>query len=173
MHRRKYFRLLFLSLMILILLSACGAQATEMTPTLAQLATSVTATAATAITSTPDLCAPNNIADQVRKIHNVMCKFDDFVFVANLTPQAQLSPIIIDLQVAGRETEDLDIPVCLATLQAAALNYQNTVVMDWISIEDANVPGGMAWVYAKLIEMNVSINHLPVVVPAPSPTSAG
>lgn len=40
MHRRKYFRLLFLSLMILILFSACGSQATEMTPTLAQLATS-------------------------------------------------------------------------------------------------------------------------------------
>ena len=284
MHRRKYFRLLFLSLMILILLSTCGAQATEMTPTQAQLATSVTATATTAITSTLDLCAPNNIVAQVRKIHNVMRKFDDFVFVANLTAQAQLSPIIIDLQAARRETEDLDIPVCLTTLQVAALNYQNTVIdylaqfmgggtkeqinnqigssqnlrityeaelarligatyvppstatpsptsstpgviltgtpapgpsgaliknpgptavnlrnapsfdagklgdlavgetakplartqaMDWILIEDANVPGGMAWVYANLIEINVSINLLPVVVPAPSRTPAG
>jgi hypothetical protein len=31
----------------------------------------------------------------------------------------------------------------------------------------------MAWFYAKLIEINVSINQLPVVVPAPSPTPAG
>jgi hypothetical protein len=48
-----------------------------------------------------------------------------------------------------------------------------TQAMDWILIEDANVPGGMAWVYETLIEINVSINQLPVVVPAPSPTPAG
>ncbi|MBE3142578.1 MAG: hypothetical protein IMZ61_01445 [Planctomycetes bacterium] len=48
-----------------------------------------------------------------------------------------------------------------------------TQAMDWILIEDANVPDGMEWVYATLIEINVSINQLPVVVPAPSPTPAG
>jgi hypothetical protein len=284
MHRSKFLFLLFLSFMILVLLNACSPQATEMTPTLTQLAPNPTSTATTALTSTPDLCAPNNVVDQVRKIHNIMRKFDDFVFVANLTPQGQLSPIIIDLQAARRETEDLDIPVCLTTLQLAGLNYQNAVIdylaqfmgggtkeqinnqiassqtlrityeselarligatyippstatpsptsstpgvaltgtpdagpsgaliknpgptpvnlrnapsfdagklgdlaigetakalarnqaMDWILIEDAQVPGGMAWVYAKLVELNISINQLPVVVPAPSPTPAG
>ena len=284
MHRSKYLYLLFLSLLILVLLSACTPQATEMTPTSEQLPPISTSTIIIAINSTPDQCAPNNIVDQVRKIHNVMRKFDDFVFVANLTPQTQLSPIIIDLQAARRETEDLDIPVCLTTLQLAALNYQNTVIdylaqfmgggikeqinsqiassqslrisyeaelarligatyvppstatpsptsstpgvlltgtpaagpsgaliknpgptavnlrnapsfdagklgdlavgetakalarnqaMDWILIEDANIPGGMAWVYAKLVEINIPINLLPLVVPAPTPNPAG
>jgi hypothetical protein len=284
MHRSKWSYFLFLSVMLLTLFSACTPQATEIPPIPTQMPPSATAAATNALTSIPDLCAPNNVVDQVRKIHNVMRKFDDFVYVANLTPQAQLSPIIIDLLAARRETEDLDVPVCLSTLQIAALNYQNTVIdylaqfmgggtkeqinsqmaasqnlrityeaelarligatyvppstatplptsstpgvvltgtpaagpsdaqiknpgptavnlrnapsfdagklgdlavgetakalahnqtMDWILIEDANVPGGMAWVYAKLVELNIAITQLPVVVPAPSPTPAG
>jgi hypothetical protein len=284
MQRGIYSCFMTFSLIILVLMGACSSQATASVPTQITINPSATPTIAGRATSTPDLCAPDNIVDQVRKVHNVMRKFDDLMFVANVTPQAQLSPIIIDLLAARREAEDLDIPVCLTTLQLAALNYQNTVIdylaqfmgggakeqinsqiaasqnlrvtyeaelarligatyvppptatplptlsapgvlltgtpvagpsgamitnqgptavnlrnapsfdaaklgdlavgetakalarnqaMDWILIEDAKVSGGMAWVYAQLVNLNIPITQLPVVVPAPAPTPAG
>ena len=81
-----------------------------------------------ALSSTPDLCAPNNIRGEIKKVYDLMHKFDDTVFVASLTAQQQLPPVILLLQDVRRQTEMLNIAVCVGTLQLAAVNYQNATI---------------------------------------------
>jgi len=78
--------------------------------------------------STPDMCAPTNICNEVKKVHDLMHKFDDTIFVASLTPQQQLPQIVLLLQDERRQTETLDIAVCVGTLHLAAVNYQNAAI---------------------------------------------
>jgi len=78
--------------------------------------------------ATPDMCAPNNIRKEVKKVYDLMHEFDDTVYVASLTPQQQLSQILLLLQGVRRQTEMLDIAVCVGTLRLAAVNYQNATI---------------------------------------------
>ncbi len=86
------------------------------------------ATLTLAPSSTPDLCAASNIRKEIKKVYDVMHKFDDTVFVASLTPQQQLPQILLVLQDSRRQMEGLDLAVCIGTLRLAAVNYQNATI---------------------------------------------
>lgn len=79
--------------------------------------------------ATEDLCAPNTIVTQVKKVHDLIRQFDDGLFVANLTPQAQLSNIVMQLQGVRRQAENLEVPGCVSTLQSTAVQYMNSVIV--------------------------------------------
>ena len=57
-----------------------------------------------------------------------MREFDDASLLATNTPLNQLPPIISDLQRIRREAEDLEIPICVATLKQLELAHMNTVI---------------------------------------------
>lgn len=123
-HRRI---LLCMSLLLAfsLLLGACANAPTQV---VIQASPVPPATATLAPSSTPDLCAPNNIRKEIKKVYDLMQKFDDTVFVASLTSQQQLPPIILTLQDVRRQTEALDVAVCVSTLRLAAVNYQNAAI---------------------------------------------
>jgi hypothetical protein len=120
--------LVFSSLLLIfsLLLGACASAPTQV---VIQASPLPSATATPALSSTPDLCAPNNIRTEIKKVYDLMQKFDDTVFVASLTSQQQLPPIILTLQDVKRQTAGLDIAVCVGTLRLAAVNYQNATIL--------------------------------------------
>jgi hypothetical protein len=109
-----------------LLLGACASAPTQVA---IQASPVPSATASMAPSSTPDLCAPNNIKKEIKKVYDLMQKFDDTVFVASLTTQQQLPPILLTLQDVRRQTEALDVAVCVGTLRLAAVNYQNATIL--------------------------------------------
>ena len=78
--------------------------------------------------STPDPCAPENIAGEVEKVHALMREFDDESLLASNTPLNQLNPSISTLQRIRREAEDQSVPVCLVALKEHQLAHMNTVI---------------------------------------------
>lgn len=80
-------------------------------------------------TATPgDRCSAERLPAETRKVNDLMREFDDITFVANLTPQAQLTEPILQLQGVRRRMEDLDVPPCLQTLRLNGVNYMNAVI---------------------------------------------
>lgn len=77
---------------------------------------------------TPDLCAPNHIGTEIKKINDLIREFDDITYVANLTDQKLLTQPIIQLQTVRRNTENLNPPSCLLELRKHAVNYMNMVI---------------------------------------------
>jgi len=112
-------------ILICLLLSAC---ATEATPTHTSTVTTAPTTApAPTITSTPDPCAPENIASEAENVNRLMREFDDASLLASNTPISQLSLNIADLQRIRRDAEDLPVPDCLIPLKQYKLAHMNTV----------------------------------------------
>lgn len=109
--------LLFVSILI-VFLSACGGQ--DVTP--------VAETPTIAITSTPDLCAPENLPTEVTKVNKLMREFDDYAALASNTPQAQLVTVIPEMQRILREAEDQVVPSCLQTLKILQVDHMTLVV---------------------------------------------
>ena len=125
--KKRLFFLLILSLIVAIMISACGSSEPKPTRTPKPTNTSkVTVTPAP--TATPDPCAPENISKEVEKVHKHMREFDDASLLASNTPVAQLNPSIADLQRIRREAEDQEIPSCLTTLKQYQLAHMNTVI---------------------------------------------
>jgi hypothetical protein len=77
---------------------------------------------------TPDLCAPENIAAEVEKVHRIMREFDDESLLAANTPLDQLNASISKLQSIRRDAEDQPVPECLVTLKRHQLSHMNTVI---------------------------------------------
>jgi hypothetical protein len=80
------------------------------------------------VTTTPDLCAPQNIQPEVQKVNRLMREFDDASVLAANTPKEQLRVAIADLQRIRREAEDQEIPGCLADLKKYQIAHMNTVI---------------------------------------------
>jgi hypothetical protein len=77
---------------------------------------------------TPDPCAPENLPEEVEKIHRVMREFDDESLLASNTPVDGLNPSISTLQRIRREAEDQPVPACLVRLKGLQLAHMSTVI---------------------------------------------
>jgi hypothetical protein len=109
-------RIIFLSVLILsILLAACGKATPTSIPT-------------QAVTVTPDLCSSTNLPGEVAKANKLMREFDDYSALASNTQQAQLINLIPEMQRVLRDTEDLQVPVCLQTLKKLEMAHMNLVI---------------------------------------------
>lgn len=139
--------------------------------------TSIAAT----ITSTPDMCAPNNVTKEVQKVHDLMREFDDINFIANVTPQQNLSPLILELLGVRRKAESVEVAVCVTALQVSAVNYMN-VVISYL----ANFMGGserdainqqitssqnLRIVYEAELARLIGATYIPPATITPAPTS--
>jgi hypothetical protein len=106
--------MIFVLLFSLIFLSACAAQPTVVAPPIP--------------TSTPDLCSPGMLPDEVGKVHKYMREFDDASLLAANTPRDQLTTVISDMQRIHREAEDQIVPPCLANLKQVQIVHMKTVI---------------------------------------------
>jgi hypothetical protein len=88
----------------------------------------VTLTPTSAITTTPDLCAAENLQAVVDKVHRHMREFDDASILASSTPRDQLSNSISELQRIRRESQDEDVPPCLVNLKNYQIQHMNSVI---------------------------------------------
>jgi hypothetical protein len=113
---RKYFPFI---LVFLILLTACSPAATV---------ESGAETPLPALSSTPDLCSTEKLPEEVAKVNKLMREFDDYSSLASNTPQGQLINIIPDMQRILRDTEDLQVPVCLQTLKNLGMAHMDLVI---------------------------------------------
>jgi len=82
-----------------------------------------------AFSSPDDPCSAQNILEEVKKVYDLMHKFDDYTFVANLTPQDQLSMPIMQMQDVRYELEYVQVAECVQPLQQYAINYMNGVII--------------------------------------------
>lgn len=116
--------LLYLLLIGLFMLSACGAQ-----PAPAPTQAAVLATA----TDANDPCSSANLPTTVQGVNDLMREFDDAsAQVSTLTTQ-QLPAVISNLQRIRRKAEDLQIPACLAILKTHQLNHMNLTIQALIA----------------------------------------
>jgi hypothetical protein len=112
-------RSVLIGVLAALLLVGCGGE-----PTADALAPTSTPAPAT----TPDACAPENLASQVTPIHALMRAFDDTSQVAILADVNQMVFVIPPLQEIRRQAEDLQVPVCVAALRDLEIQYMNSVI---------------------------------------------
>ena len=99
------------------LLSGVGSEPTPVPPT-----------PTAAPTATPDPCASENLLDEVEELQNVINKFQDVAYVANVTPFNQLVFPVLDLQEIRRELQHLEVPECQMIIKESALSYMNSTI---------------------------------------------
>jgi hypothetical protein len=120
---------LTLTLIAMMLISACGSSEQAPTKTPKPTKTSAAQPVASPLpTGTPDPCAPENLPAEVEKVHKLMREFDDASLLASNTPIEQLNPSIADLQRIRRGAEDQPVPSCLTSLKQYQLAHMNTVI---------------------------------------------
>lgn len=130
---KKQFRyLIWFVLLSALVLSACGNSPTQVMENPTTIVE--TPTPVPSITSTPDLCAPQNIEAEVQKVHKLMREFDDGSSLAASVPTDQLSPVISNLQRIRRDAEDLPVPSCLIRLKTFQINHMNLVINTLINL---------------------------------------
>lgn len=93
-------------------------------------------------TLTPDPCAQENITATVTAFEKTSRSFDDQIDLAHGTANAQLAPIISDLQKYRRDVEDYQVPSCLDTLKAQLMGYMNSYVDFYLLIYSSASVGG-------------------------------
>lgn len=125
-----------ITLILVVFLSACGnntpaptaATQAAVVDTSAAVANTATATSVSATTNTPDPCAPENIGDEVQKVHKYMREFDDASSLAASRPREQLADAISELQKIRRAAEDQPIAPCLGDLKTYQISHMNSVI---------------------------------------------
>jgi hypothetical protein len=140
---KKHSRLIVgLALALVLLLSACGNTITPAANSLPSAASVATITdapglaSASGITNTPDPCGPENIEEEVLKVHKYMREFDDASNLASLPelqPQ-QRTDAIAELQRIRREAEDQVIPPCVGDLKTYQISHMNAVINTLIAM---------------------------------------
>ena len=177
----RYRKTLICSSLFLIFSLLLGACASAPTTAVVQASPIPSATATLAPSATPDMCAANNIRKEIKKVYDLEQKFDDTVFVASLTSQQQLPPIILTLQDVRRQIEELDVAVCVSTLQLAAVNYQNATILylahfmggsprDQINSEMADSQN-LRKIYDIEISRLLGVPYVPPATPTPLATA--
>lgn len=168
-------------LLLSLFLASCSAQPISQVPA-AQVTQTLLEISTPEPSATPDLCAPNRIVGEVKKVNDVMRKFDDIMYVANLTQQANLAPLLLELQTARRESEDLQVPVCLQSLQISAVNYMNGsisylahfmggVEKNTINSEIATTQQ-LRIMYESELARLLGATYVPPVIPTAAPTES-
>ena len=121
-------------LALILILAGCGNPPATPAPTEVKTEPSATVIVSTdAPTSTPDPCSRPQLETEVQEVHKHMREFDDASILASNMPREQLSNSIADLQRIRRESEDEQIPACLATLKAIQVQHMNTVISTLIA----------------------------------------
>lgn len=113
---KRHIILLFTT--FILFLTACGSQEPHVTPA-APIPNS---------TSTPDLCAAENLAESIKKVNDLQREFDDASQLASNLAREQLPDSISSMQRIRRAAEDHQAPACLATLKAHQLAHMNIVI---------------------------------------------
>ena len=127
--KRYLSKLSILLFTLVLIISACAPDEQDSLPPVRVKATiTVEPTPTATLTPEYDPCAPENLPDEVEKIHRIMREFDDTALLASNTPLEQLNPTILELQRIRREAEDLTVPPCLTTLKQYQLAHMNTVI---------------------------------------------
>lgn len=114
------------TLILTMLVTGCGTAPTAIQPT--DTEEPPTATPVPTQTSTPDLCAPENVQAEVDKVHRYMREFDDASILASSTPRDQLSTAIADLQRIRRAAENEGTVPCLENLKKFQIQHMNSVI---------------------------------------------
>ena len=83
---------------------------------------------APAPTVVPDPCAPENIMIEIEPIQDLVSEFQDIIYVANFTPQAELTTPILEMQAIRREMQELVVAECSQAVKSAAINYMNSTI---------------------------------------------
>ena len=107
---------------VVIVASLLNAQAPQQ-----QLSTA-TNTNLPAASTTPDPCTQENIKASVTALERTSRAFDDEINIARGTANAQLAPIISELQKNRRDVDDFQVPPCLDTLKTQLMGYINSYI---------------------------------------------
>ena len=105
--------------LLLLIFPACAGQ-----PAATQTGSSTTP----AVSSDEDPCSSQNLPATVQPINDLMREFEDASQLASNLPAQQLPEVISNLQRIRRDTEDVQIPVCLTTLKTHQLNHMNLMI---------------------------------------------
>jgi hypothetical protein len=136
--KRSILFLMASALFLTIILSGCGGNL--ITQTIPTTTDTALPTITITITTTPDLCAPENIKAEVDKVHRHMREFDDESRLAASMPREQLSTPISNLQKIRRDAEDEQVPPCLAKLKEYEVQHMNLVINTLIAFISINDP---------------------------------
>lgn len=145
MKNNRSMLIMFTFLVAVLLLAACAKAPTAPVSTETAMPIPVEPT----ITSTPDPCAPENIAAEIRPIHRLMREFDDAAALSTNANRDQLKPIIADLQRIRRDAEDQVTPECLRSFKELQVVHMNTYIQTLImfttgSTDEAGINQGIA-----------------------------
>lgn len=108
-----------------LVLAACGAIGPKPSPTSPPVDTSAPAAPPS---STPDPCTKDSLPETVKPLNAYMLQFDDKATVASSAAQADLGPIVSDMQTIRKSAGDLAAPSCLSDLKRFQLLYMDTVI---------------------------------------------
>jgi hypothetical protein len=136
--KRSILFLIASALFLTIILSGCGGNL--LTQTIPAATDTAMPTITITITTTPDLCAPENIKAEVDKVHRHMREFDDASTLAASMPREQLSTPISNLQKIRRDAQDEQVPPCLAKLKEYEVQHMNLVINTLIAFISINDP---------------------------------
>ena len=106
----------FITILGVAFLNACSGSLSIATPT-------------SMPTSEIDPCDPVNYPSLLKPIDSLLYAFDDITFVANFTPQVQLTQPIMDLQSIRRDLDAFAFPSCLHAYKSATREYMNSVIL--------------------------------------------
>ena len=115
-------------LILTMLMAGCGSNQPPTSIVTEETTATPVSTSTIAVTTTPDLCASDNIQAEVDKVHRHMREFDDASILASAMPRDQLSSSIADLQRIRREAEDEAVPACLGNLRSYQIQHMNSVI---------------------------------------------
>lgn len=126
-------------IILTMLITSCGS---TQTPPPMVTEGPATPTSTITITTTPDLCASENIQAEVDKVHRHMREFDDAVYLvtailATGIQRDQLSGPIANFQKIRREAEAEVIPPCLTVLKTFQIQHMNSGISYFIAIMSA------------------------------------
>jgi hypothetical protein len=154
-------RLGAISILLGLLLAACGANPAGSAPV---------------ATSTPDLCAPEHLAAQVERIHELTRAFDDASQLAVNTPLGSLSAPVAELQATQSEAAALIVPACLESLHASQAAYMDRTVDVLVGFMQGNLDvNSLGQGLAEARTLHDQYNRelaIAIGVPLPSGTSA-
>jgi hypothetical protein len=89
-----------------------------------------------------DPCGDELLETTATPLTSLMEIFDDGADIAANSPHEQLAEPIANLQALRREAEDLEVPICLAKLKTAQIDYMNSVIdtlLMFLSLQDEDV----------------------------------
>jgi hypothetical protein len=115
------------SMVVSILLAACGVPTPPPAPTATPLP-SATSSPVGMLTPTPDLCSPAELPKSVSLINFYVKQFEPYASLANIATQEQLRQLLDPMQSIRAATQRQPVPPCLIDLKHDALLWMDTTL---------------------------------------------